>query len=163
MAHILLDLEFGEYCVTKTVLVVGPDLGFVFWLGQTLDSADYQALPAKSVADAAAILSHWGGPLDVLVISSKLPEARLFVSNLRSVNAGLRVIAIAEQGSQFLPGADATCARGRGKEARIQWLETIDSVLHQVSKPLSSAVGSSEPNQEPVSAIYPQKSHRSLH
>ena len=150
----------GKAIVTKTILIVGSDLGFVFWLGQTLDAAGYQALPAKSTSDAAAILSHWSGSLDLLAISSKLPEARVFAKNLRAVNPALRVIVIIEPGSDVLPGADAACAKGRGDEVKAQWLETIDRLLSQVSNHLPA--DRSEPNQKTVPAVYPQKSHRSL-
>ncbi len=64
----------------KTVLIVDEDLGFVFWLGRILDNAGYEALPAKTVQDAASLLSQYPVSLDLLVINPACPGALEFIT-----------------------------------------------------------------------------------
>ena len=42
----------------RTILIVDSDLGFVFWLGRALHDAGYEALPAKDVPEATAIIEN---------------------------------------------------------------------------------------------------------
>ena len=42
----------------RSILIVDSDLGFVFWLGRALHDAGYEALPAKDVPEATAIIGR---------------------------------------------------------------------------------------------------------
>ena len=72
----------------KNVLIIDSDLGFVFWLGQTLDAAGYETLPAKGVPEAIALLSKFRIAVDVLIVHSNQPGVDDFASELRRTQGG---------------------------------------------------------------------------
>ena len=57
---------------SKTILITDRDLGFVFWLGQLLDDAGYQALPARSSVDAIALQNQFHLKIDLLILNPSL-------------------------------------------------------------------------------------------
>jgi hypothetical protein len=73
----------------RTVLIVDPELGFVFWLGQALDRAGYQALPAKSCEDAAELLKQLNVEIDLLIVGHSLAGAGAFADALRHAQGHL--------------------------------------------------------------------------
>jgi len=82
----------------KNVLIVDNDLGFVFWLGQALDAAGYDTLPAKGVREAVTLLSEIHVKIDVLMVRSSLPGAEEFAAELRWAQRGhLKTIALLEE------------------------------------------------------------------
>ena len=83
----------------ETILLIDSDLGFVFWLGQILDRAGYDALPAKSVPDALALLAELPIHLDLLILDPYLPGAGSFVTTLRAAQPQLRVLNVTAAGS----------------------------------------------------------------
>jgi len=124
---------------TETILIIDSDLGFVFWLGQLLDQAGYQALPAKSVADASELLSHWGGSLDAVIISPNVSGSIEFAAHLRALNPNLRVISLTDQDNAGSPAvADFVCVRSRDAEAQAQWLDIIANITQPTPKPTVS-------------------------
>ena len=68
----------------KSILIVDDDLGFVFWLGQTLDAAGYSSLPAKGISEAIELLQDFRVRIDVLIARCVLPGASEFALALRS-------------------------------------------------------------------------------
>ena len=64
----------------KTVLLVGDNLGFAFWLGQALDRAGYETWPARSVP--RRISTRVPLAVDLLVINASLPRAPAFAARL---------------------------------------------------------------------------------
>jgi hypothetical protein len=76
----------------KSILIVGNDLGFVFWLGQTLVSEGHQAWPAMGVPDAIALVRELDVPIDLLVMDPSLPEAPALIDCLRSTGKVRRVV-----------------------------------------------------------------------
>jgi DNA-binding NtrC family response regulator len=73
----------GVTAKSKTVLIVDDDLGFVFWLGSLLGTR-YQVWPARSSADAAALMQELGAEVDLLVIDPNLSGASAFMEAQRS-------------------------------------------------------------------------------
>jgi hypothetical protein len=119
-----------------TVLIVDGDLGFVFWLGQGLDEAGYQALPAKSCEAATDLLNQLKVEIDVLILGASCAGARLFAEALRRSQRRLKVIVAVgdlEEPSSTFPGVDAAKRRfsRRDEPSRLEWLETIEAVLSQ--------------------------------
>ena len=121
---------------TRNVLIVDGDLGFVFWLGRALDEAGYQALPAKSIADATALLDELSIGIDLLIVNYSLPGAAAFSETLRqSQGRNLRVIALAEEWEESgaaLASADVLGRKpgsGVGLASRMEWVETIQGVF----------------------------------
>ena len=120
----------------RTVLIVDPELGFVFWLGQALDRAGYQALPAKSCEDATELLKQLNVEIDLLIVGHSLAGAGAFAAALRHSQGHLKVITVISDGEEpnsAFPGADATqfMLSGVDKASEREWLETIEDVFSQ--------------------------------
>src|ERR1700687_4957703 len=118
----------------RTVLIVDPELGFVFWLGQALDRAGYQALPAKSCEDAAELLKQLNVEIHLLIVGHSLAGAVAFADALRDSQGHLKVISVIgdgdEPGSAF-PGADASqlMLSGVDEGSKTEWRETIEGIF----------------------------------
>ena len=118
----------------KTVLIIDPELGFVFWLGQALDRAGYQALPAKNCEDAAELLKLLNVEIHLLIVGRSVAGAGAFAEALRHGQGHLKVIAVIgdgeEPGAPF-PGANAErlMLSDVDETSEIEWLETIEDVF----------------------------------
>src|SRR5687767_6579465 len=77
----------------RTILILDRELGFAFWLGQTLDLSGYNAFPAKSCEDAAELLKHLKTPIDLLVLGSASAKTAVFADSLRLSQRQLKVLA----------------------------------------------------------------------
>jgi len=66
-----------------TALLVADDLGFVFWLGQVLQSVGYTAFPAKSASDAAVLINQLHLEVDLLIIDASVTGASAFIGGVR--------------------------------------------------------------------------------
>ena len=119
---------------TRTVLIVDRELGFVFWLGQALDRAGYQALPAKSCEDATELLKQLNVEIHLLIVGHSLDGAGAFAGALRRSQKQLKVIAVIgdeeEPGSAFSE-ADASqfMLSGVDEGSETEWLETIEGIF----------------------------------
>jgi hypothetical protein len=108
-------------------------LGFVFWLGQTLDSAGYTALPAKSTQAARRLIEEHRIPVDILVIDPLLADAFQFISGLKHFRHALAVVAAIPEDWDILPPmseVDAVIRKPRrlNAVAAIQWLNLIQTL-----------------------------------
>jgi DNA-binding response OmpR family regulator len=81
------------------VLVIGPDLGFVFWLGRALDQAGYDAYPARSIEAAAETMTEFHLSPGLAILSGSLPGAPEFIEDLRRSHGELRVLKLARAGN----------------------------------------------------------------
>jgi hypothetical protein len=122
---------------------VDRDLGFVFWLGQALDDAGYHALPAKSLADAKALLGQIDLEIDLLIVSLSLEGAYAFVDALGRFQGYLKVIDVIgdwEEPVSAFRGADASERRplNHDNASRAQWLRTIQRVFEPPSSTISA-------------------------
>ena len=120
-----------------TVLIVDNDLGFVFWLGKTLDAAGYQSLPAKSIAAAGTLLEEITGKIDLLIVNSALPGAAEFITSLRRSLRRLKVIAVREVAGPFttLPGVDVWRSKFQNivdPSFGLEWLQLINRLANSV-------------------------------
>ena len=119
---------------TIAILLVDPDLGFVFWLGHALDSAGYNAIPAKDVFAALELLEEHKLAMEILVIDPLLPDAFAFISRVRRSRPAARIIAAVPpewDETVPVPGVDAAI-RKLGKfspEAASEWIGTIQRLL----------------------------------
>jgi hypothetical protein len=123
-----------EIMPIRTVLIVDRELGFVFWLGQALDRAGYQALPAKSCEDALDLLKQLNIEIHLLIVGNSLEGASAFADGLRHAQGHLKVIAVIGDGGQpssLLPGADAAqfMLSGVDETSEREWLETIEDLF----------------------------------
>ena len=75
--------------MATTVLIVDSDLGFVFWLGQALDSSGYLAVPARDTRSALELIREQKIRVDILVIDPLLPNAISLISILRQAGGTL--------------------------------------------------------------------------
>ena|ERR1700688_4775029 len=119
---------------TTTVLILDRDLGFVFWLGQVLINAGYQALPANSCEAGTELVRQLNLGIDMLIVSYSLPGADVFLNSLRHSQGHLKVIAVLDAGEEpvkALSGADAAQHRPSlvNEGVETEWAETIKGVL----------------------------------
>jgi len=117
----------------KTVLIIDPDLGFVFWLGRVLGDAGLQALPAKGFSEATALLSQLHMEIDLLVVNPFLAGAAGFVDTLRCSQPNLKVLGVLEKEQQVGPIQNAdTIVRKPLQVDRFAgalWVRTIEQIL----------------------------------
>jgi DNA-binding response OmpR family regulator len=115
----------------KTILIVDTDLGFVFWLGRILDNAGFEALPAKTVADAANLLSWLSVRLDLLVINPSCSHTIAFVEERRS-DGLLKIIGIHDgESHDEVAGINVWLKKPEQTDelSGVEWLQRIESVL----------------------------------
>jgi DNA-binding response OmpR family regulator len=118
----------------KTVLLVDADLGFIFWLGKALDRAGYDALPARSVADARVLLHELNPTIDLVILNPALADAASFVEKLRQSDIHLKFIALLDHPAdevKDLPGIDAVQCKPETIDELTgpEWLQFIQGVL----------------------------------
>ena len=118
----------------KTALIVDSDLGFGFWLARGLDHAGYQAYPAKSVADATAMLHELRIEVDLLILNAAFAESAEWIEGLRRSNERLRVVAlIGDQPRLAGIGArvDLCCRKPdrHDESKRGAWIEHVEELL----------------------------------
>lgn len=118
----------------KTVLIIDTDLGFVFWLGQALLEGGYNALPAKGVPEAKALLSELEAETDLLIVNPCLAGAADLIDALRASNVELKVLAL--RGEQDLSAAKIPCPDASIRKplrpdriASSLWLRTVEQLL----------------------------------
>ena len=117
----------------KTALILDPDIGFGFWLARGLDQSDYQSFPAKSVADASALLHELRIEVDLLILNLALPDAAELIESLRRLNEELKVVALIGDQPR-LPGlaarVDLCCRKPARTEAeRLEWIGHVEELL----------------------------------
>ena len=118
----------------RTVLIIDKELGFVFWLGQALDQAGYQALPAKSLVDATALLGELNIRADLVILSFASPDASAFAETLRRQQGQLKVIALIEGWEEPNPaavGIDAWHSKPSvaDEASKTDWIKTVRGVF----------------------------------
>jgi len=122
----------------NTVLIVATDLGFALWLGQALDQAGYNALPAVSATGAMAVVAHLGVKVDLVVIEATMTDADCLLSFLRRDRPRLTVIALLDEskdGRIAIPKADLAEYKPAyiNDDARRDWLSTVHTVFEAKS------------------------------
>ena len=124
-----------KHALVNNILLVDSDLGFIFWLGQILDEAGYEAVPAKSVSDGIKLLAEISIPIHLLILDPALPAAASLISILRQKEPNLKVIAVPKSQTVAgnLAGVDIiqvkTCAVDR--IARDEWVKVVQEALIQ--------------------------------
>jgi response regulator RpfG family c-di-GMP phosphodiesterase len=121
--------------IAKTVLILDDDPGFLFWLGGLLTETGYQAWPARSGVEAAALLSEIGAGPDLLVINPNSEGAAAFVENQRH-QADFKTIAIQApdappQESALIDRIDAALVKPSRPNAlnAFEWTGVVDSLM----------------------------------
>ena len=80
-----------------TILILDDDLGFAFWLGQTLCAPNCETLPAKNVPEAAALIGQFKLTIDLVIMNPAVPGAADFTRGLRRQQGHLRVATLDAQ------------------------------------------------------------------
>jgi DNA-binding NtrC family response regulator len=114
----------------KTILIIDTDVGFVFWLGRTLDDGGYQTIPAKDVPSAIAMIDQFKLEVDLLIVNANLQGSTAFIEQLRRSN--VKVIAlIADEDSPLPMQVDASRKRPSNidEKTRLDWIDFIESVV----------------------------------
>ena len=117
----------------RTILIVDSDLGFVFWLGQALHDAGYNALPAKGVPEATALIGELKTEIDLLIINPNLSGAVDFANSLQRFREDLKVLAMLGEKDQAgqIPNSDATIRKPLQVNLNVSalWLGIIHQLL----------------------------------
>lgn len=117
------------------VLLVDSDLGFTFWLGQLLDEANYEAFPAKNIADAIQLLDQLKFPIDLLVLNPAMEGASSFAAVLRHAHPQVKIVAVYDP---EIPGERVEMDASRAKTprvdaaARAEWLNFFRTICKPV-------------------------------
>ena len=113
------------------ILIVDPDLGFLFWLGQVLAEAGYAVLPAVSCGQALYHTDKFGAKIDDVILEPSLPGVSQMLRELGRLNSFLKIILIGSPGMPSAMLADLTMQRPRSKEALSpeEWLTRLEAVL----------------------------------
>jgi DNA-binding NtrC family response regulator len=118
----------------ERILIVDPDLGFLFWLGQTLNTAGYAALPAKGMREACALVKELSVRVDLLFVFPWMTGVDTFVNRFRSRHEGCIVIALCRELDvplYMLEHVDKCWAKPDRFDAfsGMEWLEAIENDL----------------------------------
>ena len=121
-----------------TIFLVDADLGFIFWLGQALDSAGYNAIPAASVPAASELIQQHRLSVEILVIDLFLPDSLEFVFRLRQSHPNLQVIAMMPENWGSVPPMIEVDALIRKplhltSIAAVQWLNLVQDLYKKSS------------------------------
>lgn len=126
----------GERKARTTVLVIDADLGFSFWLGQSLDAAGHNALPVRSASAAWELIRNHRLTIDVVVIDPLIPHAPSFLADLRRCCPNLKVVTAIPEHDEGTPAAlefEATRRKPQlfTEEAALQWINLIQMFSDQ--------------------------------
>jgi hypothetical protein len=114
------------------ILLMDPDIGFTFWLGELLDRAGFEAFPAKDIPDAEQLLKRLPVTVELVILDCTLRGAEGFISGLRQEQQNLKTICTVPPGKEnSIPGA-VTLERDRmqpGEEAAAVWIEKVRQTL----------------------------------
>ena len=128
-----LRTSVAAHSLRTTILIIDYDLGFVFWLGHTLDGLGYSALPAKTLPDAALLIMQLGLKVDLLLINLSLPGAADFIAAVHRGHHQVKVIGIIEEVAPVttLPGVSITRLKPAAIDhpTRTCWIECVENVL----------------------------------
>jgi hypothetical protein len=118
----------------KTILVLDPDMGFAFWLGQGLTQSGYLAVPSQSVPGARGLLGDMSNAVELLVVNPVLPGTANFIEMLRSLNPRLKIVVITDKKQVQLskiPYVDLHCRKPEGPDdsERKKLIAQIETVL----------------------------------
>ena len=113
------------------ILIVDPDLGFLFWLGQVLAEAGYAVLPAVSCGQALDHSKKFRAMIDDVIVEPGLSGVSEMLRELGRLNSFLKIIFI---GSPGIPGtmlADMMIQRPRSEDSLSpeEWLTRLQTVL----------------------------------
>ena len=88
-----------------TILILNDDLGFALWLGQALSASSCEALPATTVAEAAALIGHFKVIVDLVILNPRVPGAVDFTRALRREQGRLHVATLDSETADSGPRA----------------------------------------------------------
>jgi DNA-binding response OmpR family regulator len=118
---------------TTNILIMDPDLGFVFWLGHLLEAAGYQSLPAKDVARARALINRFNVGINLVIIGHSLEDVGDFVETLRRTQKELQVIYLYGESEEprSSPGGDVWVCKPSSPDQMSEaiWLEMVQDIF----------------------------------
>jgi len=78
------------------VLIVDPDLGLLFWLGEIFTKAGCRTIPALDCGQAVSLVTQLRIQLAVVVVNPELVEIGWMIQTLRRSNGQFRVVTIVD-------------------------------------------------------------------
>ena len=113
--------------MNRRVLVIGPDLEFVFWVCRALDQSGCEAFPARSVEAAAETVSEFHVSPNLVILTAHLPDAANLIASLRQAQENLRVVRLAGLGEEDGMTVDGVHPRpaDRTEKAKAELLKVV--------------------------------------
>ena len=114
------------------ILLIDNDLGFMFWLGQALDRAGYEAFPAKSVSDALKLITELDLSVGLVILDYSSEGAPNLIATLRHNGRHLKVISLVEDTDfPVHPEVDAQWRKPKkfDESSEAEWLQVVRRVL----------------------------------
>lgn len=133
-------LGSGSTTSKVAVLLIDSDLGFIFWLGQELDRAGFDAFPARSVSAAVELQQKLQLSVDLVIANNSVPGLHFFISELRQLRPHLKVVLVLERLHDLASvAADEWRLKPAGAYADPQdeWVQTVRRVLLEVPLPVN--------------------------
>lgn len=122
-----------------TVLILDDDLGFVFWVAQSLAGAGFESIPAQNVAEAKRLVKQLRLRVDVVIISPSLAGGFDYVRELRAKNANMGVVAAVERAADLMiVRREVDAVRSKpdvlGDASMPEWRRTVRRVYSRRAK-----------------------------
>jgi hypothetical protein len=116
------------------ILLIDPDVGFIFWLGKALDLAGYESLPAINTRAATELIEEHKLMADVVVIDPFAPAALPFIARLRQTRPFLKAVAAIPPETERSPDLSGFEAVRRKPnhltpDAAFEWVSLIHSLF----------------------------------
>jgi len=117
-------------------LIIDPDPGFVFWLGQLLSQTGCQVIPALNGSEAIRVVAKLNLPIDVAIVDPGLRGVGKAMRRFRDRFPSLKTVAVRTADKDEIAAIDASATLKRPSSwtrvSRQEWLRSIRRVLKGV-------------------------------
>ena len=94
-------VKYFKLTQSPTVLIVDPDLGFVWWLGEILGNAGCAVVPALNCEHAISLMKELSLSLDVIFVDPTLTAVPSIIETLRAGQDRIKVVDVGSMTERF--------------------------------------------------------------
>ena len=91
-------VKYFKLTQPPTVLIVDPDLGFVWWLGEILRNAGCEVVPALNCQQAITLTKELSLSLDLIFVDPTLAGVRSMIETLKAGQDRIKVVDVGSLG-----------------------------------------------------------------
>jgi two-component SAPR family response regulator len=115
------------------VLIVDEDLGFIFWLGDILDEAGCESIPALNSQQAISLVRELKTEIDLLIVNPTLAGVTDMIQIMNSEQHPFQIVSTADKTLNCADNAEATLERPVLEPIlRQKWLQEVRKTLRRV-------------------------------